>query len=90
MRFTSAIVAAFALATSVLAQTEGFAAITAPTRDEDVEAGSEYEIEWQPGNTPESAIFTITLLQGADPGKLDLGNVIAGKLPSHLFASNSN
>ncbi|EHL03407.1 hypothetical protein M7I_0630 [Glarea lozoyensis 74030] len=81
MRFTSAIFAAVALATSVFAQetTPGFAAITAPTKDANLVAGSDFKIEWQPGTTPSSATFTIQLLQGGPTqDKLVIGETIAG------------
>jgi len=79
MRFTSAIFAAVALATSVFAQetTAGFAVITAPTKDEKLQAGSQYTIVWQPGSEAASTLFTITLMQGASQGLLQPGAVIA-------------
>jgi hypothetical protein len=80
MRFTSAIFAAAALATSVFAQTDGFAPITAPTRDQDLTAGSTFTIQWQTGTTPTTEAFTISLLQGPTPGLLEVGSVIAGTL----------
>ncbi|EPE29143.1 GPI anchored serine-threonine rich protein [Glarea lozoyensis ATCC 20868] len=85
MRFTSAIFAAVALATSVFAQetTPGFAAITAPTKDANLVAGSDFKIEWQPGTTPSSATFTIQLLQGGPTqDKLVIGETIAAGVPN--------
>lgn len=78
MQFASALFAAVALATSVFAQTDGFAAITSPTQDQNLVADSDFTIVWQQGATPPTADFTITLLQGATPGTLQLGAVIAG------------
>jgi hypothetical protein len=86
MRFTSTIFAAVALATSVFAQTDGFAAITAPTRDQELTAGSTFTIQWQTGTTPTTEGFTISLIQGATPGTLELGSVIAGTLLAPFIA----
>ncbi|KAK3341237.1 Ser-Thr-rich glycosyl-phosphatidyl-inositol-anchored membrane family-domain-containing protein [Lasiosphaeria hispida] len=76
MRFS--IAAIFALASAVLAQdpTDGFDAISKPTKDEKVAAGSTYNIVWAP--TPRFAgPITITLLGGATPALLNTIETIA-------------
>ncbi|KAK0731294.1 Ser-Thr-rich glycosyl-phosphatidyl-inositol-anchored membrane family-domain-containing protein [Lasiosphaeris hirsuta] len=74
MRFS--IAAIFALASVVLGQTEGFDAISKPTKDEKVPAGSTYNIVWAPTSKFTGPI-TITLLGGASPGLLDTIETIA-------------
>lgn len=65
-----------AAAALVVAQTPGFDAISAPTQDESINAGSSFEIIWEPA--AQDGTITITLLQGASPSTLQLGPVVAG------------
>ncbi|KAH6853474.1 Ser-Thr-rich glycosyl-phosphatidyl-inositol-anchored membrane family-domain-containing protein [Chaetomium sp. MPI-CAGE-AT-0009] len=74
MRFSIASV--FALATAVMAQTEGFNVITKPVKGEQVPAGSTYEIVWQPSAAHPGEI-TIGLLGGASPQTLSVVDTIA-------------
>ncbi|KAK4251179.1 Ser-Thr-rich glycosyl-phosphatidyl-inositol-anchored membrane family-domain-containing protein [Corynascus novoguineensis] len=74
MRFS--IAALLALATAVVAQTEGFNVITKPTEGEKVPAGSTYEIVWQPSDDHEGPI-TIGLLGGSSPQTLSVVDTIA-------------
>jgi hypothetical protein len=74
MRFSIASV--FALATAVMAQTEGFNVITKPVKGEQVPAGSTYEIVWQPSAAHPGEI-TIGLLGGSSPQTLSVVDTIA-------------
>ncbi|KAI0154815.1 Ser-Thr-rich glycosyl-phosphatidyl-inositol-anchored membrane family-domain-containing protein [Xylariaceae sp. FL1272] len=76
MRATIAFASVFALATSVLAQetTEGYAAMSAPAKDEKVPAGETYEIKWDAGKYTGDA--TIELLGGKTEGTLMILNTI--------------
>lgn len=74
MRFTAAAVLAFASA--VVAQTAGFDVFSKPTQGEEIPAGSNYEIEWQPSSDYTGTV-TITLLGGIAPNKLDDIAVVA-------------
>lgn len=73
MKFS--IVALLAGAGLANAQTPGFDATTSPTQDQTIQAGSSFEIVWDPAAQKGDA--TITLLQGASPSTLELGPVIA-------------
>lgn len=75
MRFSVATVLAFAAA--VLAQTEGFNVITAPTRDEKVPAGSTYQVVWQPGPEKYAGPITIALVGGATQQSLSTIETLA-------------
>ncbi|KAE8447490.1 hypothetical protein EG329_010763 [Mollisiaceae sp. DMI_Dod_QoI] len=74
MRF-STISAILAFAASTYAQTAGFDAITAPTQDQNVAAGSTLDIIWEPSANYTGTV-TITLLEGATPSTLEKGPVI--------------
>ncbi|KAG9238826.1 Ser-Thr-rich glycosyl-phosphatidyl-inositol-anchored membrane family-domain-containing protein [Amylocarpus encephaloides] len=74
MRFTSAIVAAAALA-PVLAQTPGFDPITAPTADQTLPAGSSFDITWTP--SADEGTVKIVLIQGESPTTLQQGPTVA-------------
>jgi hypothetical protein len=67
-----------ALASRVLAQTQGFDAITAPTEDQTLTAGTTTTVTWD-YNPKYAGMVTITLLQGATPKTLQLGSAIASK-----------
>ncbi|KUJ22556.1 uncharacterized protein LY89DRAFT_303726 [Mollisia scopiformis] len=74
MRF-STVSAVLAFAASTYAQTAGFDPITAPTQDQDVAAGSTLDIIWEPSANYTGTI-SITLLEGATPATLSLGDVV--------------
>jgi hypothetical protein len=74
MRF-STISAVLAFAASTYAQTAGFDPITAPTQDQNVAAGSTLDIVWEPSANYTGTV-SITLLEGATPSTLTLGNVV--------------
>ena len=57
----------------------------APAKDEEVHAGSQYPVVWEKGTQPETATFTLTLLQGEAQKSLQLGAVIASKFCNHLL-----
>ena len=69
MRFTMSAAAFAAFITAVLAQTADFDAITKPTKDEKIPAGSTYQVEWQVSAQYLGPV-TLSLLGGADPGSL--------------------
>jgi hypothetical protein len=75
MQYSFLSAAILALVSSVAAQTSGFDAITSPTQDQNIPAGSSFDIVWQSGTV--TGDITITLLQGATPSTLELGPVIA-------------
>ena len=79
MRYSFVSAAVLSLASTIFAQTAGFDAMTSPTQDQSVAAGSSLNIVWDAGNyTADSDTITITLLQGADPSTLSKGQVIKG------------
>lgn len=71
MQSTISAAAFLALVSSVLAQTEGFDAITAPTKDQTVQAGQVCVITWDASPEYNEDTVTIRLMQGADEGSLD-------------------
>jgi len=77
MRYSFISAAILALSSSILAQTSGFDAISSPTLDQNVPAGTSLDIVWQP-STDYTGTITITLLEGATPNTLSLGAVVAG------------
>jgi hypothetical protein len=77
MRYSFISAAILALSSSILAQTSGFDAISSPTLDQNVPAGTSLDIVWQP-STSYTGTVTITLLEGATPNTLSLGAVVAG------------
>jgi hypothetical protein len=77
MRYSFISAAILALSSSILAQTSGFDAISSPTLDQNVPAGTSLDIVWQP-STSYTGTITITLLEGATPNTLSLGAVVAG------------
>ncbi|CAG8974439.1 hypothetical protein HYALB_00004135 [Hymenoscyphus albidus] len=84
MRFSSAIVALVAFATSAIAQeaTAGFNPITVPSRDQTLPAGSSFDITWIPSGASSDATISITLMQGETPSTLQLADVVAAGVPS--------
>lgn len=86
----SIIAATLALAASVCAQTAGFDPITAPTQDQTMAAGSTLDIVWEPTANYSSDTVTITLLQGATPSTLELGNVVKGMFDASIVHLDLN
>lgn len=82
MRYSFLSAAFLAFASSVVAQTAGFDAITAPTQDQNIPAGSTFDIVWQPGNV--TGTITLTLLQGATASTLEAGPVVAANIDNTL------
>ncbi|CAG8950523.1 hypothetical protein HYFRA_00007020 [Hymenoscyphus fraxineus] len=84
MRFSSAIVALVAFASSAIAQeaTAGFNPITVPARDQTLQAGSSFDITWIPSGASSDATISITLMQGETPSTLQLADVVAAGVPS--------
>ncbi|KAK2610816.1 hypothetical protein N8I77_004217 [Diaporthe amygdali] len=76
MQFTLYAATCLALVSRVFAQTEGFDAISAPTKDQTLAAGSSTTVTWD-YNSKYAGAVTITLLQGATPETLQLGSAIA-------------
>lgn len=73
MRFSFA--AVLALATSALAQTPGFDVISKPGKNEQVPAGSTFDIKWDPAS--HDGTVTLSLIGGPEPAKLDVLQEIA-------------
>jgi hypothetical protein len=73
MKFS--LVTLLAAAASVVAQTPGFDAITAPTPGQVLKAGSSFKIQWEPNKV--AGTITITLIQGAASNLLEKGPVLA-------------
>lgn len=78
MQFSFYAATCLALVSRVFAQTEGFDAITAPTKDQTLTAGTTSTVVWD-FNAQYAGTVTITLLQGATPETLQLGSAIACK-----------
>ncbi|KAH9219018.1 Ser-Thr-rich glycosyl-phosphatidyl-inositol-anchored membrane family-domain-containing protein [Leptodontidium sp. 2 PMI_412] len=79
MQYSFVAAAVLAFTSSVFAQTAGFAVMTVPSQDQNVEAGSTLDITWAPSTTNTGAI-TIQLLQGASPSTLEIGETIAASI----------
>jgi hypothetical protein len=77
MRYSFISAAILALSSSVFAQTSGFDAISSPTSNQNVPAGTSLDIVWQP-STNYTGTVTITLLEGSTPSTLVIGPVIQG------------
>ncbi|KAL3423718.1 hypothetical protein PVAG01_05465 [Phlyctema vagabunda] len=82
MQFSFISATLLAIASLATAQTAGFDAITSPAEGTVAAAGSPLEIVWQPGDV--TGPITITLLQGATPSTLQLGDVIAASIDNSL------
>ncbi|TAQ90459.1 hypothetical protein B7494_g1181 [Chlorociboria aeruginascens] len=82
MQYAFVSAAIVALASSVFAQTAGFDAITAPTKDLNATAGDSLDIVWQPG--AQTGTVTLSLLQGATPDTLQSGGVVASGIDNTL------
>lgn len=83
MQFSFYAATCLALVSRVFAQTEGFDAISAPTKGQTLTAGATSTVTWE--YKPEYAgTITITLLQGATPETLQLGSAIASKSSSQI------
>ncbi|KAH8775634.1 GPI anchored serine-threonine rich protein [Diaporthe sp. PMI_573] len=76
MHFSLYAATCLALVGRAFAQTEGFDAITAPTRDQTLTAGTTSTVTWDYNPQYEGTV-TITLLQGATPETLQVGSAIA-------------
>lgn len=79
MQVTITAATLLAWVSAALAQTAGFDAITVPTKDESVPAGSTYTVKWD-YSADYAGTVSIQLLQGADPTTLQLGPVVASGL----------
>lgn len=81
--FVSTATALLAFASNAFAQdaTDGFDVFTAPMNNQQVVAGSSFDITWVPGDKPEyqNGTATIVLLQGSNQQDLQIGDTIAGK-----------
>ncbi|KIN04191.1 hypothetical protein OIDMADRAFT_194509 [Oidiodendron maius Zn] len=73
MKFS--VIALLAAASSVVAQTPGFDAITAPAQGQVLKGGSSFKFEWQPNKV--AGTVTLTLIQGAAFNLLNKGPVLA-------------
>lgn len=69
------VVSVLSFATSALAQIAGFDAMTKPTQDETIAAGSTYTIKWEPNDV--TGKIDISLLGGATSSTLDILSKIA-------------
>lgn len=78
-KFTATAAAFLALVGSAFAQeaTEHFDAITYPTRDVILSAGSTYTIAWDSTDSYADQTVTILLLEGASQGTLNIGPTVA-------------
>lgn len=86
MQFSFYAATCLALVSRVFAQTDGFDAITAPTKDQTLTAGTTTTVTWD-YNPQYAGSVTITLLQGATPETLQLGSAIASKSSSQITLS---
>jgi hypothetical protein len=88
MRYSFISAAVLAFASAAFAQTEGFDVLTEPVTGQTAAAGSPLEIKWTPTEGYNNDTVTITLLQGPDPGTLQLGPVIKSSLQLSLPKNN--
>lgn len=86
MHFSFYAATCLALVSRVFAQTEGFDAITAPTKDQILTAGTTSTVTWD-YNPQYAGTVTITLLQGATPETLQVGSSIASECSSRTTPS---
>jgi len=86
MRCSIVSAAVLALASSVVAQTSGFDAITAPTQDQQIAAGSNFTIVWTPSpGGYDNDTISITLLYGTSASTLQLAPTpIASNISNYL------
>jgi len=83
MHYSLAFAAVLAFVSSVFAAaTPGFDAISSPTQDQVVIAGSPLDIIWAPEKV--TGTITITLLQGPNPSSLAFGPVVAANIENSL------
>lgn len=82
MRFTLTVAAAvMAFASSVIAQTAGFIPVTVPTSNEEVDAGSDFEIQWTVPAAYADGTVSLHLIGGESQGtQVPLAD-IAGRSP---------
>lgn len=80
MQFTASAAAFLALISHVVAQTDGFDAITKPTYNEVLTAGSAFEVTWDYDSQYDGTI-SISLLEGATATTLELGDTVASMSP---------
>lgn len=80
MRSATIFASVLAFAASALAQTSGYAVISAPADGEVVPAGKTYTIKWSAGSF--SGPATISLLGGASASTLQILNSLASKFQS--------
>ena len=78
MHSTTVAASALAFAASAMAQVAGFAVMSSPAKDEDVSAGSIFNIVWAANN--HNGLVDVTLMAGATPETLQLGDKIASKI----------
>ena len=77
MHSTTIAASALAFAASAMAQVAGFAVMSSPAKDEDVPAGSNFNIKWTAGEY--SGPVDLTIMNGQTPETLQLGSKIASK-----------
>lgn len=83
----STVSAVLAFAVSAYAQTAGFDALTSPTQDQTVAAGSTLDIIWEPTALYNKDTVTITLLQGTTPSTLSTGATVASKFDASIVVN---
>lgn len=76
MQFTTSAAAFLALISHVVAQTDGFDAITKPTSGEVLTAGSTFQVTWDYDAQYDGTI-SITILEGKTAATLELGDIVA-------------
>jgi len=79
--FISTAILAFASAVYATNPTPGFDPITSPIQDQNIAAGSSFDIVWDPSANYTGTV-TIQLLQGATPSTLSTGDVIKAGIDS--------
>jgi len=80
MQFTTSLFALAALVSAATAQTTyGFDTITSITEGQEIAAGADFVITWETTKTTNGTV-TLSLMQGATTGTLQIGDVIAAKV----------
>ena len=88
MRTATVAASALAFAASAFAQTAGFAVMSTPAKDEDVPAGSVYNIKWAAGTY--TGLVDVILMAGKTPETLQLGDKIYEYLMTRFITGLSH
>ncbi|RKF59789.1 hypothetical protein OnM2_057035 [Erysiphe neolycopersici] len=83
MHYSKTLGAFLAWLAVVRAQTPGFNPFITPATGQDIRAGQDFEITWQPANAPDGATISIKLLQGQSINTMQDGPNVASNIPAN-------